>query len=121
MARTRGATGVIHLDDGELLDKEGKPIDPIARHDIHREVDQAIAELEQLAKDQGTPLPEMPPPTPVAARYHIDASTCQRDMDGWELVRVLEILMGTPLEANLSAEEFGALPADVKRHFRRVA
>lgn len=100
MARTRGISNpnIIHTDDGELLDKEGKPLNPIAR----REPD---------------PPAEIAPPQIVT--YLCDPTTVQRDCDGWELIRLLDLILGG-VSVEVEAERFSALPADVKRHMRAV-
>lgn len=109
MARTRGASNAWIVGEAELLDKDGKPI-PVVAHE-------AMPGLEGHVIDQEPPEPT-PPPAPL--RFRCDASTCQRDMDGFELIRILNLLTGTPLSVEVGEEEFGALHADVRRHFRRV-
>lgn len=100
MARTRYVTNpnVIHADDGELLDKEGNPIDPVVRHE---------------------PEVEAPPAPVIVTTYLCDPTTVQRDCDGWELIRLLDLILGG-VSMEVDAERFAALPADVKRHMRAV-
>lgn len=112
MARTRG-TSLIHQDDGELLDKEGNPI-PV---EALRSPEAAMAALAVPPEPETSPEPPPPPADPV---YRCDSSTCQRDMNGWELIRVLDLMLGG-LSLEMGAAEFSGLHPDVRRHFRRVA
>lgn len=93
MARTRGSSNsrIVHMDDGELIE--------------------AVRPVEAEPEPRPEPKPES---------WLCDPSTVQRDMDGWEAVRVLDILLGG-LSATFDAEQFRGLPADVRRHFRRVS
>lgn len=113
MARTRGiqpgTTGAYHVDDGELLDKEGKPIPTVAHQGGPSPV--AAAETE--------PPPEPPAEPAGPVRYYCDARTLSRNMDGYEAVLLIDALMGL-LPADIEAEKWAALPADLRQHFRRV-
>lgn len=129
MARTRGASGgVIHDDDGELLDREGKPINPVAHH---TSAPQAIT-------------PEPPPVAEAQATrivYVLDKTTVRRDCDAWELAQMFDLYLGpwgkllsdrefenlTPdeqlhgkISARMPEAEFMLLKADVRRHFVRI-
>ncbi len=102
MARTRGAA-VQHVDDGELLDREGKPIS-----------------AEDMLAGRSAPVAPVEPPKPASPfRYRCDASTCERDMNGWELIRILDLVMGgVSLEVDESVVR--GLHPDVRRHMKRV-
>lgn len=94
MARTRGAShGVAHMDDGELV------------------------EVAPPAVEASEPRLSPEPPKPV--RWRCDATTVSRDMDGWDVFRLLSVVMGG-LSVELDADGFSALPVDVRRHFKRV-
>lgn len=104
MARTRGASNaVIQSADGELIDKEGKPINPAATT--------AVLEEER---------PPEPPRGPT--RYICNGATLRRDLDAWTLAKLLEIAMGgAALEISISPEDCNRLHPDVRQHFRPVA
>lgn len=109
MARTRGAaTGVTHDDDGELLDREGKPINPIAHHGA-----------------APTDVAHVEPPAPVEPEaqfqivHLIDKTSIRRDCDAWELAQILELIMGE-WSVRVPDAEFMRLAPDVRRHARRV-
>jgi hypothetical protein len=106
MARTRGASA-FHQDDGELLDNEGKPI-PTGREAF------AAAMLAPVTVAQ----PEAVQPETVIS-YVTDRAAWHRSMDGFEAIRLLDLLLGG-LSLEMSADEVANLPADVRRHFRRV-
>ena len=113
MSRTRGASErALHMDDGELLDKEGKPMPtgwtmPDVQTSVSPEAVDAV-------------LAVSPPPTVVTqAVYRSDKTTWLRDMDAYEAIRLLD-LMFEGLSVDVAADAFSPLPADVKRHFRRV-
>ena len=101
MARTRGASiPGIQSVDGELIDKEGKPI-PSG----------GVAVLE-----------EERPPQPVGpTRYICNGATLRRDLDAWTLAKLLEIAMGgAALEISITPEECNRLHPDIRQHFRPV-
>lgn len=124
MARTRGSSNVLHDDDGELVDKDGKPINPVA----HSTAPPAVVD-------------QPPDPEPVAATtktvYVVGPATIGRNIDAWELAHILMELVGqkkkadergmTPAEKllnqswlKISAEDFQRLIPNVKQHFMRV-
>lgn len=113
MSRTRGASNVIHQDDGELLDKEGKPlpsvVQPATWTGVAQQPNPEVVEAEP---------PEAPPERPPS-RYRCDATTIGRDMDGAEAFRVIDVLLGG-LSGELDEETFMRLQPDVRRHFRRL-
>ena len=115
MSRTRGAGQIaeaFHQDDGELLDKEGKPIPTTREAALAHLAPQPEGHHVDAAKVEAEPL------KPV--EYICNQSTWSRDMDGYEALKLLEILAGAKMEAKVSAEELGKMPADVRRHFRRA-
>lgn len=116
MARTRGASNAFHQDDGELVDKEGKPISTAP----HRPVG-------VLHMDDGEIVPPAPKevaPAPVsvsaALAFQSDAVSWQRNMEAWEAMRLLSLMLGG-LSITIAPAQWAELPADVRRHFRRVA
>lgn len=129
MARTRNASviahgGLIHVDDGELLDKEGKPINPIAHQSgetwtgvagqTHPSAS-SVADMDQTAANQ----PPMPTIEAAPAKYRCDANTILRDMDGWMAFRLMDLALGG-LSVTLEENDFRRLAADLKLHFRPV-
>jgi hypothetical protein len=105
MARTRNASNnVTHDDDGELLDKDGKPINPVAHH-------------------AGTPEPVGIVPKreePVSAVVHVaDERSLRRDLEAWELGQLLTLIMG-PWSVRVPDAEFMKLTPDIRRHFVRM-
>lgn len=117
MARTRGASGVIHTDDGELLDKEGKPIPTGAA---------TWSGVSQQANPDATdtpdiPFPEGPHPDPVPEVWRCNTMTVQRNLDGRDLFLLLDLILGSgSLAMDMPGAEFHRLPADLRQHFRRV-
>ncbi len=101
MARTRGASLGIQRADGELIDKEGKP--------VHVAGGTAVMEEER------------PQPSPGPTRYICNGATLRRDMDAWTLAKLLELAMGgAALEISITPEECNRLHPDVRQHFRPV-
>jgi hypothetical protein len=137
MAYTRGASrpippgGVAHMDDGELLDKEGRPI-PTTGHVVQpaaQQLDTRQLHIEPTPEDAWTErespaesilAPGPPPEPPPAPTWRCDASTMARDTTGWELAHLLGLFLGRPFVLELPDEELRRLPADVARHWRRV-
>jgi hypothetical protein len=113
MARTRGASGAFHQDDGELLDKDGKPIptEPVRPALIHMDDGEIGAPPVKAVE---------PPPRPLAWDYLCDRTTWARDMGGFEALLILEVATGAPLTMTLSRDKWAMLPPDARRHFRRV-
>jgi hypothetical protein len=108
MARTRGASNVVHVGEAELLGRDGVPLNPF--------VPGATVAIEAAT----VPPVVVPPPVDDKPRqYHCDASTCAREMDAWEMMQLLNLMFGG-LTIDLSEERFNALRPDVKRHFRPV-
>lgn len=103
MARTRGAsmTG-IQDPDGELIDKDGKPI---------RQMPGGIMVEEE------PPPPPVYDPVPPIVRYMCNETTIRRDLDAYSLMKLLFIAMGGHLEIELTPEEWHKLPPDAKQHF----
>jgi hypothetical protein len=61
-----------------------------------------------------------PPPAPVAPkRYVFNRHTVERTMEAYELVMIIDMILGG-FALDLTAEEFAALSPNVKRHFRAV-
>ena len=103
MARTRGASqvGVFHMDDGEALDKEGKPLDVSGQF------------VPRAPAAHGVPAPVAP------KRYICNAKTFDRNMEAYELALILDLVMGG-IAIELPQDEWAKLPADARRHFRVV-
>lgn len=121
MARTRGASQAFHRDDGELIDKEGKPLptglDQAAQHD---------ATPKLIHMDDGEivpPAPKQPPAAPVsisaASSYHCDLGTCRRDLDAYEMLHLVALAFGG-FSIDMTPEQFALQKADVRRHFKRI-
>lgn len=106
MARTRGAS--FHQDDGQLLDKDGKPLP----------TDPKAFAAAMAAPVTVTPAPE--PQVDTVISYVTDRAAWHRSMDGFEAIRLLDLILGG-LSLEVSAEDAANLPADVRRHFRRVS
>lgn len=112
MARTRGASGAFHMDDGELLDKEGKPIPtaPTRPTLIHMDDGEIVHPS----------VPQEPVPVaPIACEWLCDRTTWHRNMSGYEAMLLLDMYMGG-LTVTLAPEVQAKLPADARQHFRRV-
>lgn len=132
MAHTRGirasGTGMRHMDDGELLDKEGKPINPIAHQtgetwtgvagQVHPDViipGDAVIPNEHPLMDVAVPAVEAKP-----VKYRCDATTILRDMDGWMAFRLMDLALGG-LSVTLDEDAYRRLAADLKINFRPVS
>ena len=112
MARTRGAsTNALHMDDGELLDKEGKPI-PTGIGHIERMTAQAAV--------QPATVPAAPPPRPEITGYACSLGSLHRSMDAYDLACILDIVLGG-LSCTVTPEEWRMLHANVRQHFRPVS
>ncbi len=122
MARTRGAShGVTHMDDGQLLDKEGKPINPVA----HQVVIPATADFdmtearevyaEQLSGAENAPREALPA---APESYHCTMRTISKNIEGWEAVQLIDVLLGG-IAMEITAEKYRELSADLRRHFMR--
>lgn len=111
MARTRGASNVHHDDDGILVDKEGKPINAPAGVQHMDDGELVVAEK---------PVALISEPPPSITRFVCHDGTLQRNLDGWELAKLLNIAMGGALEISMQPDEFARLPADLRRHFKPV-
>lgn len=108
MARTRGASAAFHMDDGELLDKEGKAINPLraastVMHMDDGEIVLPAAVVQEVREYQ----------------FLCDSTTWNRNMEAFEAMHLLNVLIGD-LSTRLDMADFMKLPADVRRHFRRV-
>ena len=137
MAHTRGiradGVGARHMDDGELLDKEGKPINPIAHQSGETWTGvpgQVLPDADAVARfyagstldapgpvlsDQSMPIVEAKP-----VKYRCDATTILRDMDGWMAFRLMDLALGG-LSVTLDEEAYRRLAADLKINFRQVS
>ena len=107
MARTRGASNALHMDDGELVDREGKPLPT------------GIGAVERAAKAaQPVALPPAgAPPRPV--RYVMNLKTLHRSMDAYDLAVLLDMIMGG-LSHEISPTEYAAMHGNIRQHFRPV-
>lgn len=117
MARTRGVSGNFS-DGGELLGKGGEPIpvNPI----------RGVSALNPHGAPQKAIQGEVIAPEPVAApeyAYVCDKTTWQRNMDGWQALHLLNVMLkdmiGDDLSATLGYEAFSRLPSDIRWHFKR--
>ena len=60
------------------------------------------------------------PEPPREYRYLCDASTWARNMEAVEALQIVALMLGGPVSVALETEAWERLPADVRRHFRRV-
>jgi hypothetical protein len=107
MARTRGASHSFHQDDGVLLDKEGKPVDPFARRDA-------------LPAVQSQPVPAAPVEPPKPARYLCDESTWSRSMDAFDAMLLMQVYLGEKFSVEMDAEKLATLHPNARQHFRKL-
>ena len=117
MSRTRGASGVIHADDGELLDKDGKPLPVTAVRNVPS---QTWTGVPGQANPDPVPAVELPPEPPAPTVWRCDVTTMQRNMEAIDLAKILALVLGG-ISIDLDDEQFRTLHADQRQHFRRVA
>lgn len=88
--------------DGELIDKDGKPIRQMPNTPVseHVEAPQPVYE-----------------PVPPITRYVCTEATVRRDLDAYSLLKLLSLSMGGALEIKLTPEEWRNLSPDAKQHF----
>lgn len=131
MARTRGSSNVFHDDDGELLDKDGKPISPHAHHGA----------IQETQASEIVPVAPAAPAATTRIVFVLDKTTIRRDADAWELAQMFDLYLGQwgrlltdrefeglssgeqrhgKISARMPEAEFMKLPADVRRHFMRA-
>jgi hypothetical protein len=124
MARTHNAqpnvqtTSRFYQDGGgELLGKGGEPIPTtvirgiptLHPHGAPTEVVQ-IAPREEVVETPSTP--------PQEFVWVCDKTTWGRNMDGYALMHILDVMIG-PLTVSLTDDEARELPSDCRFHFRR--
>jgi hypothetical protein len=130
MSRTRGASGNFdYSDDGELLGKGGQPIitGPIQRVTLDRQGNAISPAAYTMAAPRalsgGTTLRgpgAEPVPEPAAiVGYKADFSTFSRNMEAYELAKLLEMMLGE-LVIRVTPEVFNTLSGDLRRHFLPV-
>ena len=132
MARTRGASAPIMHDESVATGKDGETLNmyphgaPPPRAKMQpKPAAEPVRGVVHVDDGDIGPVPlavpkASTPPVPPAFRYVCDRSSIRRDLDAYELLRILEHI-GGPMVISASPEEFGSLPPDVRRHFRRVA
>jgi hypothetical protein len=129
VARTHGA-GTLkpeYGDGGVVLGKGGVPIPTTPTRGIPtlnphgQPTGPALVQPEGgvIHMDDGELVPPPPKPVPVEYVYRCDRTTWQRNMDGYQALHLLSVMLG-PLSATLTHEEIMRLPADVRWHFRKV-
>lgn len=112
MARTRGADRgqYVYGDAGQLVDKEGKPVDVLpVRNPLSMDGDTPGAVIE------AEPLPVTEPVT----RYIANQATWQKNMEAFELAKLIELAYGE-FVVSVDPDEYRRLPSDLRRHFRPV-
>lgn len=123
MARTRNASAAFHRDDGEALDKEGKPLalNPHGAPGRAASFNTGVVHM-----DDGEIVSPAPKETvratadiPIEYEFVCDRATIRRDLDAYELMLLFEQIVG-PVQCRLKPAQFSALSADLRRHFRRV-
>lgn len=119
MARTRNIGAFIDPNEaGELLDKDGKPIPTVAHQTWTGVSQQANPDVAPEATEHHEAEPEIPAEI-VPTSYLCDRTTWQRDLDGYEAMKLLDLILGG-LTVTIDADVFSQLSADTRRHFRRV-
>jgi hypothetical protein len=130
MSRTRGASGNFdYSGDGEMLGKGGVPLaaGPIQRVTLDRQGHAISPAAYQMAAPRalggGTVL-HGPGAEPVAdpgrvVAYKADRTTFSRNMEAYELVGLLEMMLGK-INVLVTPEEFATLNGDLRRHFKAV-
>ena len=107
MARTRGASNLIHADvHGEAVDREGKPLDVSGQY---------VPRAPSPVHVQTAPVAPQPP-----QRFICNTRTVERNMEAAELVAILDIVLGG-FAVELDRDEWNRLNPNVKRHFRPAA
>lgn len=113
MARTRGSSNAFHMDDGELLDKEGKPIPTVpVRGVIHMDDGELVPVVTKEA------------PEPIAAvltrvAFLCDRTTWHKSMEAFDAMLLMDMYMGG-LTVTLTSDEAMKLHPNARQHFRRV-
>jgi len=127
MARTHAAipntqpTSRFHQDDGVLLGKGGVPIPTSPVRGISTLYPHGQPTVVHVDDGEIVPPAAVPPTVPIAPPDFVwvcDASTWQRNMDGWVAMQVLNAILG-PLSLTLTDEQARKLPAECRWHFRR--
>lgn len=131
MARTHGASQRFHQDDGVVLGKGGAPIPTtpvrgVATLNPHGAPKPAPAVQHmddgEIVPPPGVDVPAAAEPA-VSYAWVCDKTTWQRNMDGWQALQLLNVMLkdmlGSELSATLTQEQMGRLPADTRWHFRR--
>jgi hypothetical protein len=116
MARTHAAGTVRpeYSDDGVVLGKGGEPIPTTPT----RGVQTMTPHIQHMDDGEIVAAPRPETSTAVEYEYVCDRTTWQRNMDGFQALHLLSVMLG-PLSAVLSQEEYARLPADVRWHLKR--
>src|ERR1700732_4721628 len=112
MARTHGASGRFHMDDGVLVDKHGIPMPTTPLRGI------PAAAMPPAKRADDPPLPPAPVApeavAPTEYAFLCDKTTWQRNMDGYEALHLLNVMLGD-LSATVTPEQLSKLPASIDR------
>lgn len=131
MARTRGASHEFHLDDGVLLGKDGTPIPtglPAALDRQGNYISPAAAHLVQPRNMPGHMVVQGPgtqasAPIPAIVGYRANAASWARNMEAWELARLLDMAfqngdsLDDGLMVDVTPEQFNKMEGNLRRHF----
>ena len=116
MARTHAAGTMRpeYSDGGVVLGKGGEPIPTTPT----RGVQTLTPHIQHMDDGEIVAPPQPESATVIEYEYVCDRTTWQRNMDGFQALHLLSVMLG-PLSAVLSQGELMKLPADVRWHFRR--
>jgi hypothetical protein len=135
---------LIHVDDGQILGRDGKPIDPtkpmpasiVVPGDLPQSLLDQIATLPPSVQDVApviepepavAPAPAVPSTTSQPGTYRCDRETWNKQyLDPFALVHLVAIALRDPAALadgfviTLSQDEYAKLPGEFRGHFRRV-
>jgi hypothetical protein len=105
-------------DGGIVLGKGGEPIPTTPTRGVPT-LNPHGAPVQHMDDGEIVPAPPKPEPAaPVEYEYYCDRTTWQRNMDGWQALQLLGLMLGG-LSCVLSQEDFSRVPADCRWHMKR--
>lgn len=122
MARTHSAGTIRVQDDGVVLGKGGVPIPTTPTRGVptlHPHGDALPAAPVQHMDGGGIVSP--PPQAAVSHVFLCDKTTWHRNMDGYQAMHLLTLMLPDMLTVTLTHTDLMKIPADVRLHFRKVA
>lgn len=121
MARTHAAQphpntgGRFHQDDGILLGKGGEPLPTTPT----RGVPTLTPHVQHMDDGELIAPPKPPEPAPVQESVYVcDKTTWQRNMDGYQALHLLDLMLGG-LSVTLTPEQFAQVKPDIRWHMRK--